>query len=98
MSAGKSHRLPLFGSLLFGDQSSVDQFVAQKNNTKSLSTVSFLVSFLLYIFSQTCSDFKAGNMLRSANRFNALDETAVFGCCCRHDFPVNFINLKHGER
>ena len=45
-----------------------------------------------------CNDFLAGNVLRSANRYMALDETAVFGCCCRHEFPGIFINLKHGER
>ncbi len=27
-----------------------------------------------------------------------LDETAIFGCACRHEFPLFFINLKHGER
>lgn len=37
-------------------------------------------------------------MLRSANRYRALDETAVFGYCCRHEFPGEFVNLKHGER
>ena len=45
-----------------------------------------------------CSDFKAGNALRSASRFHALDETAVFGCACRHEFPILFINTKYGER
>lgn len=45
-----------------------------------------------------CNDFLAGNVLRSANRYMALDETAVFGCCCRHEFPGIFVNLKHGER
>lgn len=37
-------------------------------------------------------------MLRSATRFSALDETAVFGSACRHEFPVAFLDLKHGER
>ena len=40
----------------------------------------------------------AGNELISAIRYKALDETAVFGYCCRHEFPKAFINLKHGER
>ena len=47
---------------------------------------------------QMCSNFLAGGMIRSANRYKALDETAVFGFCCRHEFPGRFINLKHGER
>ena len=42
--------------------------------------------------------FLAGNMLRSAGRYKALDETAVFGFSCRHEFPKKFISLKHGER
>ena len=33
-------------------------------------------------------------MLRSATRYSALDETALFGSACRHEFPY----LKHGER
>ncbi len=40
----------------------------------------------------------AGDALPSNSRYRALDETAIFGCACRHDFPVKFINLKHGER
>ena len=48
--------------------------------------------------SQACNDFLAGDSVRSANRFKALDETAVFGCACRHEFPLLFNNLKHGER
>ena len=34
-----------------------------------------------------CNEFLAGNMLRSAK---ALDETGVFGYCCRHEFPGKF--------
>ncbi|XP_028417095.1 uncharacterized protein LOC114541357 [Dendronephthya gigantea] len=45
-----------------------------------------------------CSDFKAGNVLRSTSQYKALDETAVFGSACRHGFPKHFLNLKHGER
>ena len=40
----------------------------------------------------------AGDVLRSSTRYKALDETAVFGCACRHEFPLMFIVLKHGER
>ena len=45
-----------------------------------------------------CSDFLAGDALRSSQRYHALDETAVLGTACRHEFPHMFINLKHGER
>ena len=47
---------------------------------------------------QECSDFTAGSVLRSASRYHALDETDIFGCACRHEFPRMFVNLKHGER
>ena len=40
----------------------------------------------------------AGDALRSSTRYHALDETALFGCGCRHEFPLMFFNLKHGER
>ncbi len=47
---------------------------------------------------QTCSSLLAGDSLRSSKRYNALDETAVFGSGCRHEFPLLFIYLKHGKR
>lgn len=50
------------------------------------------------MYFQMCNDFLAGNELRSSQRYHALDETAVFGSACRHEFPHLFINLKHGER
>ncbi len=40
----------------------------------------------------------AGDTLRSKSRYAALDETAVFGGICRHEFPQQFFNMKHGER
>ena len=51
-----------------------------------------------FFFQTQCSDFKAGDTLRSRSRYHALDETAVFGAVCRHDFPIRMLNLKHGER
>jgi hypothetical protein len=40
-SAGVSYKEPLLGSLFFGDQSAVDQFVAESSKTKPKSSVSF---------------------------------------------------------
>lgn len=57
-----------------------------------------LVFMLFFPQLKECNDFLAGNMLHSAARYKALDETAVFGYACRHEFPGKFINLKHGER
>jgi hypothetical protein len=44
------------------------------------------------------SDFLAGNPIRSSTRFRALDETALYGDSCCHEFPTLLCNLKHGER
>ena len=40
-SAGISYKAPLLGNLFFGEQSSVDLFVAECNKSKSMSAVSF---------------------------------------------------------
>ena len=45
-----------------------------------------------------CSEFLAGDALRSSKRYHALEETALFECACRHEFPRLFISLKHGGR
>ena len=52
----------------------------------------------LLVQGQECSNFLAGHALRSTNRFVALQETGVMGVVCRHEFPLCFINLCHGER
>jgi hypothetical protein len=83
-AAGVSHRPALHGNLFFCNQDSVDEFVAETDDLKQ--------SF------QDCSNFLAGNMLRSSTRYKALEETAVFGSACRREFPALFLNLKHGER
>ena len=60
----------------------------------------FSQRIMLYIAKsmQECSDFVAGSMLRSCNRYKALDETGVFGSACRHEFPAKYLDMKHGER
>lgn len=45
-----------------------------------------------------CSDFQAGNSLRSKVKNSKLSETAVFGSVCRHEFPQSIFSLRHGER
>ena len=45
-----------------------------------------------------CHEFLAENAMRSSTRFRALDETALYGVSCCHEFPTLFCNLKHGER
>eukprot|EP00794_Sanderia_malayensis_P000768 gene768-60_t len=46
-----------------------------------------------------CSKFNAGSAAaENLNRNRFFDIKAVFGSVCRHEFPLKFLNLKHGER
>lgn len=49
-------------------------------------------------FKQDCNQFQAGTNLRSKIKSNKLDETAVFGCACRHEVPKKCFSLKRGEQ
>ena len=105
-AAGVSHRRALQGDLFFCDQASVDEFVKKSSNTKTVPKVERDSDHLTcvqcthykYFYVKECKDFLAGNALRSSTRFRALDETALYGASCRHEFPTVFCNLKHGER
>ncbi|CAM4645933.1 unnamed protein product [Leuciscus chuanchicus] len=44
-----------------------------------------------------CSNFKAGNVLRSQKQAKKLDVTGVFGASCRHEMPLMFVNMSQGE-
>ena len=57
-----------------------------------------IVLIYFYLDIQECNNFLAGNMLCSAKRYHALDETAVFVYCCCPKFPGKIVNLKLGER
>ncbi|XP_028417790.1 uncharacterized protein LOC114542444 isoform X2 [Dendronephthya gigantea] len=83
-SAGCSVREPLHRENIFNNQKEVDHYIENYPRKQSSQ--------------KDCSDFKAGDVLRSASQFKALDETAVFGSACRHGFPKQFLSLKHGER
>ena len=60
--------------------------------------VSIHIIGCLLVHPQECSNFLAGNMLRSALRYHALGETGWFGCVCHHVHPVLSMNLKHGDK
>ncbi|XP_033101211.1 uncharacterized protein LOC117104472 [Anneissia japonica] len=45
-----------------------------------------------------CNQFKAGDKVRSKSRTSKMDVTGVFGSVCRHESPVLFMNMQHGER
>ena len=104
-AAGLSHRAPLHGHLFFLDQSAVDEYVAsvaqaalpKHRNEEVINSVAIdiFITLLSSFLKTHCSDFLAGNALRSSKRYKALDETALFGVACRHEFPVAFVNLKH---
>ena len=63
---------------------------AIKGNLHTVSRLTFSM--------QECSSFLTGDALRTRTRFKALDETGVMGTLCRHETPISFINLHHGER
>ncbi|XP_065893500.1 uncharacterized protein [Dysidea avara] len=83
-SAGRSVRTQLSGTTVFEPQDEVNAFVASQGHHNAST--------------ENCSNFLAGNELRSNKRFKALDETAVMGSVCRHEVPLRFFNLFHGER
>ena len=50
------------------------------------------------VYSQLCSNFHAGNIVRSNTKNAKLDIRDVFGSVCRHEFLVIFMNMSYGER
>ncbi len=47
---------------------------------------------------QDCNEFQAGDRLRSKVKSLKLDTKGVFGAICRHEMPLLFMNMFHGER
>ncbi|XP_066300346.1 uncharacterized protein [Branchiostoma lanceolatum] len=47
---------------------------------------------------EDCNSFKAGSKIRSKTKQTKLDVTGVFGAACRHEIPLQFMNMSHGER
>ncbi|XP_062616844.1 uncharacterized protein LOC134278551, partial [Saccostrea cucullata] len=85
-SSGKSWLDPKHSEHFFVEQDKVDDFVSSYEEKTS------------YTKTKDCSNFQAGDTLRSKNKNAKLSEKAVFGATCRHDFPQKFFSLKHGER
>ena len=97
---------PLIEHSSFLSQTDVDAFV-QSQHQDSADTLKVnhpcdyhncIYQYHPNVKQNRCSDFKAGDAIRSRSRYHALDETAVFGAICRHDFPIRMLSLKHGER
>ncbi|CAI8020679.1 hypothetical protein GBAR_LOCUS12350 [Geodia barretti] len=86
-AAGSSSHGPLSGTKMFLDQSMVTNYITH-----------YSCPTTVYRGTQQCSDFLAGNALRSNSRYSRLDETGVMGAACRHEYPICFLSLQHGER
>ncbi|XP_071180734.1 uncharacterized protein [Mytilus edulis] len=82
-SSGQHWISPKHKDHFFIEQQLVDDFISSYGSLK---------------VDKECSDFQAGNDIRSKSKNQKLSETAVFGATCRHDFPQKFFSLKHGER
>ncbi|CAB4016382.1 Hypothetical predicted protein, partial [Paramuricea clavata] len=74
--------------MYFHNQDEVDQFVSSYP----------VVSGNTRVPSKECSNFQAGSEMTSKGKYYALDETAVCGLGCKHGIPMDFLNLKGGER
>ncbi|CAM4708570.1 unnamed protein product [Leuciscus chuanchicus] len=76
--------LPLHGTRMFVAENNVQEYLlSHPDNSKP---------------HEDCSNFKAGNMLRSQKKEKKLDVTGVFGASCRHEIPLMFVNMSQGER
>ena len=54
--------------------------------------------FIIHTLFLACSDFKAISTVRSQTENSGRDEKGFFESVCRHDTPLKFIDLKHGEK
>ncbi|CAH1273365.1 Hypp5105 [Branchiostoma lanceolatum] len=83
-SSGTSSAPPLHGTSVFLDDDVVQAFMATYGDASKPD--------------EDCSNFKAGNSLRSQAKQRKLDIQGVFGSVCRHEVPRRFLNMTHGER
>ncbi|XP_048035513.1 uncharacterized protein LOC125261015 isoform X2 [Megalobrama amblycephala] len=83
-SSGTSVVEPLHGTRMFVDEKDVEEYLLSHLDSSKPH--------------EDCSNFKAGNMLRSQKQAKKLDVTGVFGASCRHEMPLMFVNMSQGER
>lgn len=81
-SSGKSWDQLKHKENFFLNQDAVDDFMASQQTKPVKEKIT------------ECSDFQAGNSLRSKVKNSKLSETAVFGSVCRHEFPQSFFGLR----
>ncbi len=89
---------PLLSGVFFEDQEIVDKHVSGYDAASHVADKVCAADHKLVLHIQGCHEFLAGDAIRSKSQYAALDETAVFGSICRHEFPQRFISMKHGER
>ncbi|XP_071138989.1 uncharacterized protein [Mytilus edulis] len=82
-SSGYSWIAPKHEDMFFVQQKLVDDFIKDYDTPK---------------IEKNCSNFQAGNDIRSKAKNNKMSETAVFGATCRQYFLQKFFSLKHGEK
>ncbi|XP_066932743.1 uncharacterized protein [Clytia hemisphaerica] len=82
-SASKSKKHTIRSSDLFVPDAEIDSYMLKYDD--ALKT-------------KDCSNFQAGNNLRSKRKTKKLSVTGIFGMSCRHEFPKLFLNMRHGER
>ncbi|XDV22763.1 hypothetical protein PO909_027590 [Leuciscus waleckii] len=83
-SSGTSVVEPLHGTRMFVDEKDVEEYLLSHLDSSKPH--------------EDCSNFKAGNVLRSQKQAKKLDVTGVFGASCRHEMPLMFVNMSQGER
>ncbi|XP_038568490.1 uncharacterized protein LOC119898352 [Micropterus salmoides] len=83
-SSGTSAVEPLHGTRMFVNEKDVEEYLLSHLDSSKPH--------------EDCSNFKAGNVLRSQKQANKLDVTGVFGASCRHEMPLMFVNMSQGER
>ena len=47
---------------------------------------------------QDCNNFQAGDRVGAKIKNQKLDVTGVFGSICKHEVPLLFLDMHHGER
>ncbi|XP_039669344.1 uncharacterized protein LOC120566769 isoform X1 [Perca fluviatilis] len=83
-SSGTSVVEPFHGTRMFVDEKDVEEYLLSHPDGSKPN--------------EDCSNFKAGNVLRSQQQAKKLDVTGVFGASCRHEMPLMFVNMSQGER
>ncbi|KAI8517557.1 hypothetical protein Bbelb_035740 [Branchiostoma belcheri] len=82
-SSGTSYAEPHHGTRMFADDDTVQGLMSTYSDATKPS--------------EDCSNFQAGSRLRSKNKQTKLDVSGVFGAACRHEVPLLFVNMTHGE-